>query len=449
MAGITATRADVARLLGRVAFGATAADLDTWTGKRYADLVESLLTAAPLVEVDDLRRVLSSFDRTFGNERESFDIGQLRRAQGWWLQLMTSTAAPLRERMTLLWHGHFATARKSPYPDTAMLVDQNQTIRTHALGNFRDLVLAMNTDPAMLWWLDGTTSSRPVANENYGRELFELFTLGKFPQVYGEHDIREAARALTGWQADPTVRQPSFDANRHDAGRKRVLGRDIANLAELEHEAVVDAALAQPVAPRFIAYKLVRELAYDPGRADLLRKPDSLVARVAAALGAKWDIAAAVRTLLLSDEFRFASGPRQGVRQPVELVVHAAKAVGSGPDDDLLVAALAGMGQRLFDPANVGGWPFAGTWLSPVTTLARYQFAARMWELYAGNGFHTALPTASDLPAWAARFGMPGWTASTERAVRSFLTAKAKATEDERQAGVLILLLSSPDWLVL
>ena len=447
--GATATRADVARLFGRVAFGATAADLDRWTGRPYAEVVESLVSQTPdPLAFDEWRRLLSDLNRTFGGERESGDTSRLRAAQTFWLERMRGTTTPVVERMTLLWHGHFATALRNPYPDTSMLVGQNQTLRAHALGNFRNLVVAMNIDTAMLWWLDGTISSRPVPNENYARELFELFTLGKYPQVYSEADIREAARALTGWVSDGFGHNVGFDANRHDAGHKSVLGRTIANLGAREHEAVVDAALAQPVAARFIAYKMVRELAYDPGRADLLRRPDPLVVKVANVLqSTRWDLRSALRALLQADEFRYATPPHQGVRTPVEMVVHASKALGISTDDDIVLGALAGMGQRLFDPSNVGGWPFGQLWFSPVATLARYQFAVRAWELRSGN-FLAPLPPAADLKAWTALFGLAGLTPNTERTLRAFLAAHPKATEQERAAGVVVLMLSSPDWAV-
>ena len=431
-----ASRSDVARLFGRAAFGATQAQLDQWQGKPYADVVESLVTPAggPLTGVLAPAAIRS---------------GSLDGAQRSWLEQMRSTSTPLVERMTLFWHDHFATGVQNPQPNIALLVNQNDTIRTHALGSVRELVRAMNIDPAMLFWLNGTQSARPIPNENYARELFELFTLGKYPQVYSEGDIREAARALTGWVANAGTQSSAFNANRHDAGQKTVLGRRFGNLAAEEHLSVTEIALEQPVAPRFIAYKLVRNFAYEPAAGDLLRNPDPLVARVAAALrNTNWDIRSAVRTLLLSDEFRLPSPGRQIVRQPAESVVATCKALGISADTPAAVAATNRMGQRLFDPPSVGGWPVGATWLSPGSMLARYDFAVAAWTAWNAKFPKPALPAAADLGAWTALAGLAGLSGTTDATLRAYLDSRRTAPELERQQGVFTLIFTSPDWMV-
>src|SRR5688572_29560395 len=169
------TAHDVARLLGRTSFGATAADLDLWTGRNYADLVESIVATsaapvpAPAPLPDEVVRL--SLEH---NKDASWAPAQAARA--WWLERMRTSPFPLLERMTLFWHGHFATAVSIP-PFVYDLIRQNQTIRTHALGSFRDLAAAMTVDPAMLYWLNGYHNTIPHPNENYAREFFELFTL--------------------------------------------------------------------------------------------------------------------------------------------------------------------------------------------------------------------------------------------------------------------------------
>ena len=425
------TSQDVSRLLARAAFGATAADLDEWTGKPYADLVESLFEVTSLPAVpplpDDAQRVL--LERATGDDND---------ARRWWLERMRTTPFPLLERMTLLWHGHFATGIRYP-PVMPDLVRQNETIRTHALGSFRDLVAALTVDPAMLWWLSGVDNAVPHPNENYARELFELFTLGKRPQVYTERDVREAARVLTGWYVDGATAK--FAPSRHDQKSKRVLGRTIANANATEYLALVDVALAQPVAKSFIAWKLVANLAYVPG------SNDALVTKVAKAL-AGWDVENATRTLLLADEFRYAD-PKQGrqlVRQPVDTMVHAAKALGVRFADDSLLWPLERMGQSLFNPVNVGGWPLGRDWVSPVTALARYDAGLALHHLATTQPTKTTapLPPPDDLAGWAKRLGLAGFGANTTAAVTSYL----RREKNDAQAGVLTLLLSSPEWVV-
>lgn len=436
MANEILTAAEVSRVLGRVAFGATARDLDTWTGKKYTDLVDSLLAVQPLLPLpDDAQRLLFATGQNV-NEHD---------ARAWWLDRMRTTPFPLLERMTLLWHGHFATGIRYP-PTLKHLVVQNQTLRANALGNVRTLVEAMNVDPAMLYWLNGAENTIPKVNENYAREFFELFTLGKRPQVYTEIDIRQAAKAFSGWYVDGND-NAVFSEGRHNTKNKKILGRTVGNLGAEEHKELVDIALDQPVASLFFAYKLVANLAYLPAT------NDTLADAVAATLRSSgWDIAAAVRTLLLHDHFRVPapSKEQQLVRTPVDCTVHAAKALGVRIADANLVRTIGRMGHELFDPVDVSGYPLGRDWISPVTALARYE-AARTLHTVAVAEPATALdplPAADDLKGWARRLGLTGFSMNTTNAVSSYLRTAKTASAHDRQAGVLILLLSSPEWVV-
>ena len=449
-------RHDVSSILGRVAFGATSADLDQWTGKSQDELADHLLAvprdpAAFSAQPDEATRLSVMAAATSADKQNG--RAQLQAAQGWWLERMRTTTWPLLERMTLFWHDHFATGLGQPYPDVAMMLGQNQTQRGLALGDFSELVAAMTIDPAMLHWLDGVRSVKGKPNENYARELLELFTMGVSPQLFGENDVREAARALTGWTVDGQ-RAAAFDARRHDAGAKIVLGRRIGDLGEGEHLAVRDAALATPVAARFVAWKLVQKTAYDPGRIDLMQDSDPLVARVAAKLREAWDIRAAVDVLLRSPEFR--RPPRPVARQPVEQAVHACKALGIKADGVQVLQALDGMGQRLFEPPNVGGWPVDEEWIAPGTTLARYRLATFI-EAEARRQAGTVdlpvgprpLPEPDDLAGWAARFGLAAFTSNTERTLRGYLASSVKSAPAQRLKGVMTLVISSPEWTVM
>lgn len=442
-----ATRDEVARLLGRAAFGATAADLNAWVGKPYTALVDHLLDVPPLESrpsADEARRASIEQSGKYETDRTGGFVGL---AQQWWLERMRNTAYPLEERMTLFWHGHFATSVRDPFPDVAMVMGQNQSMRRNALGNFRELVYAMTLDSAMLEWLDGARNAIPLPNENYARELLELFTLGKYPQVYTEGDVREAARVLTGWTNDTFFRKASFNAAMHDKGTKRVLGRTITNQGDAEFRTLIDTALGQPISPLFIAYKLVANFAYAPPLMNLLTQADSLVARVAQTLrSTNWNIRAAVRTLLLSDEFRIGdpSQRHQLVRQPAEVALGAAKALNFSLDDDTVRQRVWAMGQPLFVPPNVGGWPVGTGWLSPATVLARYDFA-----VLAQTKATVPLPASSDYDGWARLFGMAPLTRQTTDAISGYIASQPKAPEAARQAAMVILVLSSPEWTVM
>jgi uncharacterized protein (DUF1800 family) len=444
MASPLMTAADVSRLFGRVAFGATALDLDLWTGRPYADAVNSLLDATNLP--------LPLSDEQARNQLVADPDAGVSAAREWWLERMRTTPFQVLERMTLLWHGHFATAVSRP-PYLREVLKQNQTIRLNALGSFRDLVVELTVDPAMLFWLSGFENEVPYPNENYAREFFELFTLGKYPQVYREQDIREAARAFTGWYVDSTG-TAKFAAARHDRKTKTVLGQRFGDLGSAEYRKVIDVALSHPVAPRYIAWKLVANLAYVPSKTNLLTAPDPLVAKVSATLRAKsWDIKEALRTLLLADEFRLAppASRKQLVRQPVECLVHAAKALNVPCTGNALLTALDEMGQSLFDPVNVGGWPLGTDWLTPVSAIARFDAGLELYERASDATplGSVALPAAEDLAGWAHKLGLAGVGANTTAAVNNYLRRASNATSAQRQAGVLALLLSSPEWVVM
>jgi len=446
-----ATRQDIARLFGRAAFGATAADLDKWTGQPYADVVSYLVDVpapdARLPAFDDAERLTLDRVDDFGQANS-----RLEEAQEWWLDRMRITAYPLEERMTLFWHNHFATGLNDKGTGVGAMVAQNQTLRRNALGNFRQFCAEITLDPAMLFWLDGAFNSGYAPNENYAREFFELFTLGKYPQIYTEHDIRQSARALSGWTCDPITRVPLFDSGSHASGNKKVLHRTITDQQDKEYLEIVDVALAQTVSPLFIAYKLVLNFAYVPESRNLLKSPGPLIGKIARTLRrTKWNLREGVRTMLLADEFRYASESRgrQIVRQPIELVVHASKALNMSARDANAVALLTRMGQTPFMPPNVGGWPFGKDWLSPATFLARYDWGLLAYQLYNQGVLQDALPAPGDLKAWRARFGLATLSHNTEAAIQSYVHSRRGAPVEELQTGVLALIVSSPDWMVM
>jgi hypothetical protein len=286
--------------------------------------------------------------------------------RGWWMYLILNGPHPLREKLTLFWHNHFATSI-AKVQRTGLMFRQNQLLRRHALGKFRPFLLDVSRDPAMLIWLDSNSNIRGKANENYARELMELFSLGV--GHYTEKDVREAARAFTGWHTDGE--QFEFNADFHDDGPKTLLGRT----GTWDGGDVVRILLDRPEAARFVVRKLYRdfigESASPPPRlltplADSFRKSD-------------YDIAGLVRTMLHSRLFFSEHAYRQRIKSPMEFVVGTARALVKIDQAELpptvLAAQVGAMGQPLFEPPTVKGWAGGRAWLNSATVLARNNFA--------------------------------------------------------------------------
>lgn len=281
------------------------------------------------------------------------EIGRLR---GWWLLRCVHTTHALRARMALLWHNHFATSNEK-VRSPALMLRQLRTIERHALGTLRELLRAIARDPAMIVWLDGNENVKGRPNENFARELFELFTLGV--GNYGEADVRDAARAFTGWHQRRG--EFHFAVLEHDASDKRVLGAAGA----LDGENVIDAALATPACAVFIATKLLREF--------VTPTPDEpLVRELAGVLrGNGYDLAATMRTLLQSRAMFEAGTYRARIKSPAELAVGVARSLELRVPADALARATEQMGQRLFEPPSVKGWDGHRAWLDSATMLVR------------------------------------------------------------------------------
>lgn len=292
--------------------------------------------------------------------------------RGWWIYAMLHGGHPLREKMTLFWHNHFATSL-AKVQDPALMFRQNCRLREHALGRFGPMLQAISRDSAMLVWLDAATNVKGRPNENYARELMELFSLGV--GHYTETDIREAARAFTGWRADGE--RFAFEPRLHDGGIKTVLGQT----GPWDGGDVVRIMLAQPAAARFLVRKLYRFFISEQDE-----PPDAMLEPLCDAFReSDHDIARLVRTILGSRHFYSVHAFRRRVKWPVEFVLGAVKAVyrpsSEGDPDDrpipqrVLVDRIDAMGQALFAPPNVKGWPGGTSWLNTSTMLARDNFA--------------------------------------------------------------------------
>ena len=276
----------------------------------------------------------------------------------WWANRMFSTRRPLEEKLTLFWHGHFATG-ENKVRDYRMMVRQNEMLRARASGAFRDLLVGILKDPAMLVYLDNGENVKKHPNENFGRELLELFTMGV--GNYTERDVREAARAFTGWTND--VLAFRFDADQHDFGQKTFLGRT----GTFDGEDIIDAILAQPVTAEFVAAKIYRFFVRDeiagPVKADLGRTyRDS-----------GYQMKPLLKRILLSKDFYSPPAFATQIKSPVHLVVSTYRkmSLGQVPTIPDFGRMTSGLGQSLFDPPNVAGWAGGRTWITPSTLLNR------------------------------------------------------------------------------
>lgn len=365
-----------ARLVRRTGFGATGAGVDAAAKQGAAAYVDTILTADPGTDPGARTTPPPTFDRV---ARPGKDADQAtRKAHGkavraqlqdltiWWLRRMALVQQPLEERLTFYWHHHFATSA-AKVRDASWMLGQNQTLRANARGDFHTLALAMLTDPAMLRWLDGSKNVAGSPNENLSREYMELFTLGH-GNGYTENDVREGARALTGWSIskDGTAKlRPA----RRDSGSKTVLGVT----GDLDEKSFCEAILARPPAAQYVASRLYGQLASaDPDAARLAQLGD--------VLRPAWDITALLRNILLAPDFTAAQ--HSLVVSPVEWLVGAVRALDVPVDDDTAVRKLARvlrqLGQLPFYPPSVGGWPPGPAWLSTAAAEIRMGAAAQL-----------------------------------------------------------------------
>jgi uncharacterized protein (DUF1800 family) len=312
--------------------------------------------------------------------------GQAAVLRAAWLQRLIDGVEPAREKLALFWHNHFATSITKVNNGPSM-ERQGELLFTHALGNFRQMLREVSRDPAMLVWLDSNQNVKSHPNENFAREVMELFTLGV--GNYTEKDIQEAARAFTGWHtADGKF---TFVKGQHDHGSKTVLGQT----GDWDGDDVLRILLEQPVCAKFLVRKLYQFLVNETA------PPDALLAPLADAFRkSDYDILAPVRTILRSKHFHSAYAFRQKVKWPVEYAVGVVRMIGVGVTGRItvnpysLLGVLELMGQQLYAPPNVKGWEAGKAWLNTATVLARHNFA------------HSLVNGMGDLNEYAKRFNL-------------------------------------------
>ena len=312
-----------ARLVRRAGFGATGTQVDAVVSSGRAAFLSAALSSdqsadkglAPLPaptfpQVPPLGKTAHTAAR---KNRQGRITDQLRQLSGWWLRRMVQADQPVVEKLTFLWHNHFATAA-SKVRDATLMLAQNQTLRGQARGNFRALALAVLTDPAMLVWLDGQKNLAGAPNENLSREFIELFTLGH-GNGYTEQDVRDGARALTGWTVARGGASARFVTARHDSGSKTVLGVT----GNLDETGYCDAVLAQPATAEHVVTRLWGQMGSDQPL------PAASITTRADAFRSTWDISALLTSMVLSSDFVAAQG--ELVIGPVEWLVGALRAL--------------------------------------------------------------------------------------------------------------------------
>jgi uncharacterized protein (DUF1800 family) len=437
---MTADRDEVAHLLRRTGFGTTRAEVDAAAARGYEATVDAALAAQedPGVRATPAPELGARPDRPKDDpEARKRYAAELRRQSAtltlWWLDRMVAARQPFAERLTFSWHGHWATSLQK-VRSPALMLGQNETLRRLGRGDFRGLARAMVRDPALLLWLDGQRNKKGKPNENLARELMELFTLGV--GNYSETDVKEAARALTGWRVDRRTGTATAVARQHDDGPKTVLG---SSTADLDDQGLVDVLVTRPESARFVATRLWQRFGA-PGA-----PPPATLRRLVGAYGQGRDVTALLRALLTDPAFRGAAARSALVASPVEYAVGAYRALGlrvprdgAGRPGRALLGSLRSLGQVPFLPPSVGGWPGGMAWLSTAASRSRLTLAGRLAA--AADLDAVAGAEQRDRPdAAAALLGVEAWTARTRAALTGAVGDPVR---------LVTLALVSPEYLV-
>src|SRR5712692_4205806 len=374
--GPAASSMQTGHLLRRAGFGTSPDDLATYSSLGFNSAVDQLLNYQQISD-SDMENRLNALNLDLNKP-----LDQIR----WWLLRMAWTQRPLLEKMTLFWHGVLTSSfRKVGGPNAFMrMINQNQFLRNHAFDTFDNILLGITSDPAMLFYLDLTKSHKNAPNENYARELMELFTLGL--GHYSQVDVYEGAAALTGWHVRGLTSQ-YYPAD-HNNLTKTYLG----HTGDLDYKDVINILANHPATPTFIARKLFTLFVYEnPSADDLKPLVDSYVQ-------SGHNMGAVMRTLLLSPQFSSTQAYRSRVKSPVEFTVGAYRALGINANGSGLPAITTLMGQTLFDPPNVAGWPgdkVSALWLNSGTWMTRLNYIDLL--LVRGTSAHGSSTSLVDL----------------------------------------------------
>jgi len=343
----------IKQLLRRAGFGYTPQELRYYKSLGYKGTLNELLNPKT---VDN-----SQLDKAI--REQNFDFTNINDLRRWWLYRMTFSRRPLEEKMTLFLHGHFATSDRKVRNAHAMYL-QNILFRKYALGDFHGLLLSVSKDPAMIVWLDNQQNRKGKPNENYAREIMELFTIGI--GNYSEKDIKEAAKAFTGWQTRPDGF--FFNKNQHDFSEKTFF----THTGNFNGEDIIAILVEQPETGKFLARKLITFFAHE--------NPDKgFVERVAYAFKKNNYSLRAMLDAIFSDKLFCSERTYHAkIKSPAELVVGSLKVLQLENLSNDLPQMMGAMGQDLFHPPSVKGWDGGPAWISSETMMERFNFAARI-----------------------------------------------------------------------
>jgi uncharacterized protein (DUF1800 family) len=411
-----------ARLIRRTGFGATGPAVDALAMQDPMVYLQEVLAADPDADPGARATPLPVLSAPGPRPGKSASAGarraynkeltaQMDTLATWWLSRMTTVQRPIHEKLTLLWHNHFATSAQKVRA-AGLMAAQNEKLRSLNLGDFRDLAYAMLTDAAMLRWLDGQTNTARAANENLAREFIELFALGH-GNGYTESDVREGARSLTGWVID-TDGQARVVPRRRDGGAKTVLGVS----GDLDARDFCNIVVGHPDSAGYVAGRLWRQLvADDPPSAGTL-------GRLTAAYGPGRDLRALTTAILTDPDF--VNHPGTLVTAPAEWLIGLVRSLGTALDAPARIAAvnraLKSLGQRPFYPPDVGGWPQGRAWLSTASAGTRWEIASLLARVGDLSTVEQAAP-ADRLDAVGYLLGIGSWSDRSAAALRS-LSAK-------------------------
>jgi uncharacterized protein (DUF1800 family) len=385
---------EAAHLLNRAGFGGSPTDIKTFHALGREAAVESLVNPPddtaqfPLPAWSTPEQAMAEMREQFEQRRESMratrglspeeadrkrrearqqaqqlDRRRALEGQGWWFRRMHRTPAPLREKMTLFWHDHFATSvQKVRQP--VLLIIQNELFRKHSLGSFKDLAHAIVVDPAMMLYLDTQTSKKGKPNENFAREVMELFTLGE--GHYSEEDIREAARAFTGYSVNRFNGRVDHAPRQWDEGKKTIFGKT----GNFKGDDVITLIFEQEQPSLFIARKIWEFFVYESPSESAVQALAQIVRK------SDYQIAPLLREIFLSKEFYSESTIRNQIKSPVQFLISMLKQLEiTEPPGGFPITAQQQLGQVLFMPPNVAGWDWGKAWINTNTLLTRYNLS--------------------------------------------------------------------------
>lgn len=440
-------RIQTAHLLRRVGFGGTPQEIDQFAAMSHTDAVDKLLTFTTVGT--------KGFDMQNRMQQTNF-MPKLNDLQYWWLTTMLHTPNPFQEKMTLFWHGHFTTAySKTDYP--VLLMEQNELFRNNALGNFKDLTKAVSRNVAMVYYLDGEANHKTKPNENYARELMELFTIGI--GNYTEQDVREAARAFSGWGIKG--RAFYFNPNDHDTGSKTFMGQT----GNFGGDEIIDIILKRPESARFIIGELWNNFVYpnpEPAVLDNLTK---------IYFDNNYELKPVLRAMLTSPEFLSDKAYRALVKSPTEFIVGSLRQLNSTNISQNAAQQIGKMGQTLFSPPTVKGWDGGIAWFNSSLFFERVNGANQLvtgrgqtdhfdpYPLIQVNKLSNGLAVVDyflgnlmdgqfhpDMRSALLDYFDPQKNLSANDLTAPTVGKNNNAATDERLRGLVHLILSSPDY---